>query len=197
MQCAIPKEQMISFITACNNNLDYFVTVDDLLGDSEPHSLSEINDIFDLSDPQFKTIAVRINPYKRLVLAYLKSINPLVDAERKLGPNYVDYTVCNTFSEFLDLYLSPSNPNFNLHSLNVSTLYEPISTASISYLLEFDTFSTDVKTIPEFANIEDVSYLAEAQAMCANYKELYTEADKAKVADLFAVDLASGNYTFE
>lgn len=197
MQCAIPKEQMISFITACNNNLDYFITVDDLLGDSEPHSLAEVNEIFDLADPQFKTIAIRINPYKRLVLAYLKSINPVVDAERKAGPNYVDYTVCNTLSEFVDLYLNPENPNFGFNGLNVAPFYAPINNISVTYMLEFDTFNTDVKSIPEFAILEDVDFLADAHAACANYKDLYTEASKAKVAEVFAVDIATWNYTFE
>jgi hypothetical protein len=196
MQCAIPKEYMISFITACNNTLDYFVTVDDLLGDSEPHSLSEINDIFDLSDTQFKTIAVRISPYKRIVLAYLKSMNPEVDAERKLGPNYVDYTGCTNLTEFLAIYLNPENPMYDSHSLNVSPYYASVNNISVSYMLDFDTFSTDVKTISEFANIENVDYLAEAQAACANYKQMYTEADKAKVAEVFAIDIAAWNYTF-
>ena len=197
MQCAIPKEYMISFVTACNNTLDYFVTVDDLLGDSEPHTLSEINEIFDLADPQFKTIAVRINPYKRMVLAYLKSIDPVVDAERKNGPNYVDYTKCTTLSEFLDLYLSPENPSFGFNGLNVTPFYAPVNNISISYLLEFDTFSADVKAIPEFATVENVDYLAQAQSLCANYREMYTETSKAKVAEVFAVDLATWSYTFD
>lgn len=197
MQCAIPKNLMVPFVTACNNNLEYFVTVDDVLGDSKPHSLADINEIFDLSDPTFKTIVVRVNPYKRVIMAYLKSITPSVDTERKIDPNYVDYTGCTNLTEFLDIYLNPSNPNYSFNSLNLSPYYESKNGLSVSYMLEFDTFATDVKSIPEFATVENTDYLAEAQAACANYTQMYTEADKLKVAEVFATDFAAWNYTFE
>jgi len=195
LQYAIPKEYMLSFITACTDTLDYFITADDLLGHESIHSLATINEIFDLSNHEFKTIAVLINPYKRMVLFYKNRIKPEVDAQFKLGPNYVDYTGCNTFSEFLTLYLDPSNPNYSAHN---SVIVAPFLEGSIpvSHELDFDNFNTDIKQIPEFANIDNVDFLAEAHAACSDYQELYTDADKAKVAEVFATDIAKWNYTF-
>lgn len=199
MQYAIPREYMLPFVQACNDNLEYFVTADDLLGDMDSHPITEINDIFDLTSEEFKTIAVRINPFKRMVLFYKSKTNPTLDALWKMGPNYVDYTVCKTFTEFLDLYLSTNNPNYSSHNaVNIAPFYiSADSSVSISYLLDFDNFNVDIRTIPEFANVADVNYLAEAHAACSDYQELYTEADKLKVAEVFAVDIAAWNYTFE
>ena len=195
LQYAIPRGAMLPFITACNTNLEYFITADDLLGHDSIHSLSDINDIFDLTNEEFKTISVLINPYKRMVLFYKNRINPEEDAQFKLGPNYVDYTACKTFSEFLNLYLDPTNPNYSIHN-SVSVLPFLTGSIEVSYELDFDNFNTDIRNIPEFATVENVDFLAEAHAACADYQELYTDADKAKVAEVFAADIARWNYTF-
>jgi hypothetical protein len=198
LQTAIPREYLLPFVQACSTHLEYFVTSDDLLGDQVIHPITEIHEIFDLTSNEFKTIAVRINPYKRVVLHYLKSMNPAVDTERKAGPNYVDYTGCKNLTEFVDLYLSPTNPTYaTQNSLNAAPFYTSgDGKLTVSYLLDFDTFNTDVRTIPEFATVEDVDYLAVAHEACAGYKELYTDAAKLKVAEVFAVDIATWNYTF-
>jgi hypothetical protein len=199
MQYAIPREYMLPFIQACNTHLEYFITSDDLLGEQDLHPITEIHEIFDLTSNEFKTIAVRINPYIRMVLFYKNRINPDLDSQWKTGPNYVDYTGCKSLTEFLDLYLSPENPNFlSQNSVNAAPFYvSEDGKIKVSYLLDFDTFNTDVRTIPEFASVDNVDYLAGAHAECEGYKALYTEADKLKVADVFAVDIATWNYTFE
>lgn len=196
LQYAMPREYVLPFITACNTHLEYFITADDLLGQDDIHPVSEIHDIFDLTNEEFKTIALLINPYKRMVLFYNNRIKPEVDAQFKLGPNYVDYTGCATFSEFLALYLDPSNPNYSSHnSVIVAPFLEGL--IDVSYELDFDNFNTDIRSVPEFATVENVDFLAEAHAACADYKELYTDADKAKVAEVFATDIAKWNYTFD
>jgi hypothetical protein len=196
LQYAMPREYVLPFIAACNTHLEYFITADDLLGHEDIHPLPEINEIFDLNSEEFKTIAILINPYKRMVLFYKNRTNPVIDAQFKLGPDYVDYTVCKTFSEFLNLYLNPSNPNYStMNALTAAPFFS--GTLQVNYQLDFDNFNTDVRSIPEFANLTDVDFLAQAHAACADYKELYTDADKAKVAEVFAVDIAKWNYTFE
>jgi hypothetical protein len=176
--------------------MEYFITADDLLGHEDIHPLPEINEIFDLTSDEFKTIVVLINPYKRMVLFYKNKTNPEIDAQLKLGPNYVDYTVCKTFSEFLDLYLDPTNPTYSTqNSVQVAPYF--VESLHVSYELDFDNFNTGVRAIPEFATLEDVDFLAQAHAACADYKELYTEADKLKVAEIFAVDIAKWNYKFD
>jgi hypothetical protein len=199
LQYAIPREYMLHFVQACNTNLEYFVSADDLLGEQENHSINSVHEIFDLTSSEFKTIAVRINPFKRMALFYKSKTNPILDAQWKMGPNYVDYTGCKSLTEFLDLYLSPENPNYSSqNSVNTAPFYVSAdSNLAVSYLLDFDNFNVDVRTIPEFATIENVDYLAEGHAACEDYKALYTEADKLKVAEVFAVDIAAWNYTFE
>jgi hypothetical protein len=199
MQYAIPREYMLPFIQECNTRLEYFVTADDLLGEQDSHPITEIHEVFDLTTEEFKTIAVRINPYKRVVLFYKSKTNPILDVQWKSDPNYVDYTACKTFTEFLDLYLSPENPNFgSQNSVNTAPFFMSAEKSlAVSYLLDFDTFNIDVKTIPEFATVDNVDYLAEAHAACEGYQALYSDADKLKVADIFAVDIATWNYKFE
>lgn len=199
LQYAIPREYMLHFVQACNTHLEYFVSADDLLGEQDNHPITEVHEIFDLTSNEFKTIAVRINPFKRMVLFYKSKTNSVLDAQWKTGPNYVDYTGCKSLTEFLDLYLSPENPNYgSQNAVNTAPFYESTdSNLAVSYLLDFDNFNVDVRTIPEFATVDNVDYLSEAHAACEGYKVLYTEADKLKVAEIFAVDIATWNYTFE
>jgi hypothetical protein len=192
MQSAMPRDYVKPFILACTERMDYFITSEDLLGEDDAHPITKINEIFDLSLADFKTIAIKINPYKRIALfyTYYKS--------REVDPEYTNYTECATLTEFLDMYLSTHNPTYYMeNSVNASLYYtSPDNSITVSYLLEFDTFNTDVKTIPEFQNVTDVNYLAEAYANLEGWKELYTEADKARVAEVFATDIATWNYTF-
>jgi hypothetical protein len=91
----------------------------------------------------------------------------------------------------------PDNPKFERNSLNTNGLYiDPDSEIQVSYMLDFDNFNTDIRTIPEFSTLTDVDYLAEAHALCAGYKDLYTESAKQRVAEVFAQDIATWNYTF-
>jgi hypothetical protein len=192
MQSAIPRDYVKPFILECTNKLDLFITTEDLFGHDGAHPLTEVNQIFDLSLPDFKTIAIKINPYKRIALfyAYYKSC--------EVDPDYTNYTECATLTEFLDMYLDPSNPTFNTeNSVNVFPFYTiPDSSLTISYLLDFDTFNTDVKTIPGFEDVAEVDYLSECHSKLDGWKELYTEADKARVAEVFAVDIAAWGYQF-
>ena len=198
LQYAIPRVYMAPFVQACHAKLEYFVTADDLLGDIEIHPLSEINDIFDLTSEEFKTILFLINPYKRMVLFYKDKTTKEWDAQSKRGTEnlYVDYTVCKTFTEFLDLYLSPTNPNYSTQNALNAAPYLSNIPVQPSYVLDFDNFNTDVRTIPEFANVADVDYLAEAHKACEGYKDLYTDADRLKVAEIFAADIAKWDYKF-
>lgn len=191
MQSAMPRDYLKLFIVACAGKMEYFITVEDLLGFDKAYSISELNEIFDLTSEEFKTIVIKINPYKRMALFYQYYITCQVD------PDYTDYTGCTTLTEFLDIYLSEANPTYlTENSVNASVIYS-VGNLSISYLLDFDTFNTDVKNIPEFQNVTDVNYLAEAYGKLEGWKELYTEADKARVAEVFATDIATWNYTFD
>jgi hypothetical protein len=192
MQSAMPRDYVKPFIQACNDKMQYFITSEDLLGEDEAHPITKLNEIFDLSLADFKTIAIKINPYKRIALFYVYYKSCPVD------PEYTNYTGCATLTEFLDMYLNTHNPTYYIeNSVNASEYYTiPDSGITVSYLLEFDTFNTDVKTIPEFQNVDDVNYLAEAYAKLEGWKELYTDADKSRVAEVFATDIATWNYTF-
>ena len=198
LQYAIPREYMTTFVQACNNKLEYFVTADDLLGEKENHPITEIHEIFDLTSNEFKTIAVRINPYERIVLFFKSKTNADFDAQLKLSPDYVDYMGCKTLTEFIALYLDPANPTYaTQNAVNTAPFYTTdTGKLSVSFLLDFTAFNTDIRTIPEFAEVADVDYLAEAHKDCEGYAALYTEADKLKVAEVFAVDIAAWNYTF-
>ena len=198
MQYAIPREYMLPFVQACQTHLEYFVSADDLLGDKENHPISSVHEIFDLTSNEFKTIAVRINPYLRMVLFYKSKTNPVLDAQSKTNSDYVDYMGCKTFSEFVAAYLNPTNKNYlTQNSVNTAPYCETVDgKIKVNYLLDFANFNTDVRTIPEFATVENVDYLAEAHAACEGYQALYSDADKARVAEVFAVDIAAWNYTF-
>lgn len=197
LQSPIPNVYLNPFIRNAYTHLTYFVTADELLGDDSTHTLKDINEVFDLSSNEFKTIAVNINPYKRMVLHYLKAMDPEVDLRHQSRPDYVNYLDCENFTEFVDLFLSPNNPKFERNSRNSAEIYiDPDATIQVSYLLDFDNFNTDIRAIPEFSTLTDVDYLAEAHALCAGYKDLYTEAAKQKVAEVFATDIATWNYTF-
>jgi len=198
MQYAIPREYMLPFVQACYTHLEYFVSADDLLGEKENHPISAVHEIFDLTSNEFKTIAVRINPYLRMVLFYKSKTNPVLDAQAKTNSDYVDYMGCKTFSEFVVAYLNPTNKNYlTQNSVNTAPYCETVDgKIKVNYLLDFANFNTDVRTIPEFATVENVDYLAEAHAACEGYQALYSDADKARVAEVFAVDIAAWNYTF-
>jgi hypothetical protein len=168
-----------------------------LLGSDSTHTLNDVNEVFDLSSNEFKTIAVNINPYKRMVLNYLKVMDPAVDLRHQQYPTYVNYLDCKNFAEFVELFLSPDNPKFERNSLNSTDLYiDPEAKIQVSYVLDFDNFNTDIRTIPEFSTLTDVDYLAGAHGLCAGYKDLYTEATRQKIAEVFAKDIATWNYTF-
>jgi hypothetical protein len=191
MQNAMPRDYVTPFITACNDKLNYFITADELLGYDDAHPISELNEIFDLSLPEFKTMAIKINPYKRIALFYDYYVSRIPD------PDYTNYTECTTLTEFLDIYLNTNNPTYlTENSVNASLIYIS-GNITVSYLLDFDTFNTDVKTIPEFQNVTE-DYLTEAYAKLEGdgWKELYTDADKARVAEVFAKDIVTWNYTF-
>jgi hypothetical protein len=191
MQNALPKDYLKLFIMACAGKMEYFINVEDLLGDTQVHLITDLNEIFDLTSDEFKTIAIKINPYKRIALFYQYYLTCDVD------PDYTNYTECATLTEFLDIYFSTSNPTYlTENSVNASLVYS-VGNLNISYLLDFDTFNTDIKTIPEFANTTDENYLAECYSKLEGWKELYTEADKARVAEIFATDIATWNYTFD
>jgi hypothetical protein len=197
LQSAIPGIYLSTFLRNAYTNLTYFVAADDLLGGDSIHTLNDINEVFDLSSSEFKTIAVNIDPYKRMVLNYFKAIDPVVDLQQQQYPNYVSYLDCENFTEFVELFLSPNNPKFDRNSLNSADLYiDPDAEIQVSYLLDFDNFNTDIRTIPEFSTLSDVDYLAEAHELCAGYKDLYTEPARQRVAEVFAKDIATWNYTF-
>ena len=196
----MPKAYVQTFTHACQTTIDYFITSETLLGKNKIHTLNDIDEVFDLRDnPEFKTIGVRINPYKRMVLYYKNKTDPVLDFGWKENPNYVDYTGCKTFSEFLELFLDPENINYNAYTCNALNIAPYVKTGddrlAIDYLLEFDTFDDDIKAIPAFAG-DTNSYLAEAHAACEGYESLYTESDKLKVAEVFALDIATFGYKF-
>lgn len=200
MQIVIPKAFVQKFTHACQTTIDYFITSETLLGKNKIHTLNDLDEVFDLkNNPEFKTIGVRINPYKRMVLYYKNKTDPVLDQGWKDNPNYVDYTGCKTFSKFLELFLDPSNINYNAYTCNALNIAPYVKTTdgklSINYLLDFDTFTDDIKAIPEFADTT-VDYLFEAHAACEGYESLYTESDKAKVAKVFALDIATFDYKF-
>lgn len=197
LQSPIPNVYLNPFIRSAYTHLTYFVTADELLGSDSIHTLNDINEVFDLSSNEFKTIAVNINPYKRMVLNYFKAMDPEVDLLHQSRPDYVNYLDCENFTEFVDLFLSPNNPKFERNSLNTTGLYiDPDAKIQVSYLLDFDNFNTDIRTIPEFSTVTDVDYLAEAHTLCAGYEDLYTESARQRVAEIFAKDITTWNYTF-
>jgi hypothetical protein len=197
LQSAIPGVYLNTFLRNAYAHLTYLVTADELLGDDSIHTLNDINEVFDLSSNEFKTIAVIINPYKRMVLNYYKAIDPAVDLRHQQYPNYVNYLDCENFTEFVELFLSPDNPKSDRNPLNTTELYiDPDGELHVSYVLDFDNFNTDIRTIPEFSTLTDVNYLAEAHALCAGYKDLYTESAKQRVAEVFAQEITTWGYTF-
>ena len=197
LQSPISGMYLSTFIRNAYTHLTYFVTADELLGDDSTHTLNDVNEVFDLSSNEFKTIAVNINPYKRMVLHYIKAMDPDVDLRHQQYHNYVNYLDCKNFTEFVELFLDPNNPKFERNSRNSAELYiDSDAKIQVSYLLDFDNFNTDIRAIPEFSTLTDVDYLAEAHALCAGYEDLYTEAARQKVAEVFATDIATWNYTF-
>jgi len=195
MQLAIPEPYKNKFVQACETKLEYFIDARTILGDGV-HSIADIDAIFDLgSSEEFKTIAVKINPFKRVVLDFL-SINLKVTTE--INDSRLDYyrefTDINDFNKFVEYHFAEANPDKTPY-LNTSDYYFT-DTLSVDYLLEFDTFTTDIKEIPEFSTETDVDYFKTAREETADYKSLYNEASIAIVTDAYKNDLFKYGYSF-
>jgi hypothetical protein len=194
MQDAIPSVFNIDFLQACSQKLEYFIDTKTLLGGEAIHPINEIDEIFDLSNSEeFKTIAVKINPFKRVVLHYF-AYNNYPAEEYSDSEYYTQFTDTDDFDKFVEHYFSPDNLEGPL--VNSSDYYFT-DKLSVTYLLEFDTFATDIKQIPEFSTVENTDYFHVAQDLSADYRSYYTtQATIDKVAQVYAKDLAKYGYTF-
>lgn len=194
MQTPVPRTYQNEFMAACYVNLTNFNTSFTLLGGEGIHSLQDIGGVVDLSSDSIKTIGITINPYKRMVLNYFMIMDP--ETNRTLYNEY-DYSNCKTFPEFVKEFLDPANPSYLLgNSNNVASYYKPTNGPSVDYLLEFDTFETDIRSIPEFANSTNLDCFQKARQALTGFESLYDEESKQMVATVFAEDIAYWNYTF-
>jgi hypothetical protein len=194
LQDAIPSVFNIDFLQACSQKLEYFIDTKTLLGGEDVHSITVIDEIFDLSNSEeFKTIAIKVNPFKRVVLHYL-AYNNYPPEEYSDSEYYTQFTDNADFDKFVEHYFSPDNLEGPL--LNSCDFYFT-DNLSVTYLLEFDTFATDVRQIPEFSTVENTDYFHVAQDLSADYRSYYTtQATIDKVAQVYAKDLAKYGYTF-
>jgi hypothetical protein len=190
LQFPIPGRHT-ELINALHLHLDYCVEANVLLSDGI-HPITGIDDVFDLkNNNEVKTIAIKLNPYKRIVLWF----KYVVEKGIMYGYGNIDYSSYKKFSDFVDYYLSDAIPPEEGALLNMVDLYyadglEP------NYLLEFDTLATDIKQIPEFANVENTDYLAQDYQDSLDYKSYYDDSTKAKVEAAYAKDFAKFGYTF-
>lgn len=193
LQSAIPDIYLKSFIQACTAKLEYFIESPTLLGENKLHSIDAIDEVFDLNNStEFKTLAITINPYQRVHLFFLEKMIELHNLKPGTG---VDFTVYkNEFPKYVEEYLTVK-PNETPYSTKNSYNGYHGQKATVNYLLEFNTFLPDLKTIPEFAD-ETIDYMQAAQDDGANYRDFYDDATKAKVAEVFAEDLAGYGYKF-
>ena len=91
----------VDFLQACSQKLEYFIDTKTLLGGEAIHPINEIDEIFDLSNSEeFKTIAVKINPFKRVVLHYFAYNN--YPAE--------EYSDSEYYTQFTDVSRVAANP---------------------------------------------------------------------------------------
>jgi hypothetical protein len=195
MQIAIPEPYKNKFLRACSDKLEYFIDAKTILGPGT-HSLAEVDAVFDLSSSEeFKTIAVKINPFKRVVLDFLA-----IKLNLSLGTNddrlayYAALPDMDDFNKFVEAHFADANPDKS--PLINSSPYYFTDTLSVDYLLEFDIFADDVKRIPEFKDEPDTDYMKTAQDDTKDYKSMYSPASVSKVTEVYAVDLAKYGYTF-
>lgn len=178
-------------VNALHLHLDYCVQANILLNDGI-HPITSVDSVFDLkNNSEAKTIAIKLNPYKRVVL-WFKTV---VEKGIIYGYGNIDYSSYKNFSDFVDYYLGDTIPENEGARLNMVDIYysdglEP------DYLLEFDTLAEDIKKIPEFNNVEDTDYLAQDYQDSLDYKDYYDEHTKAKVEAAYARDFAKFGYTF-
>jgi hypothetical protein len=195
MQLAIPEPFKNKFVQACETKLEYFIDARTILG-SGVHSIADIDAIFDLgSSEEFKTIAVKINPFKRVVLDFLSinlKLNTELNDERL--EYYRQFTDLNDFNRFVEHHFAEANPDKSPY-LNTSDYYFT-DTLSVDYLLEFDTFATDIKEIPEFSKETDVDYFKTAREETSGYAALYNQASIDTVTKVYEHDLFKYGYSF-
>jgi len=196
MQLVVPEPYKNKFVRACADKLEYFIDAKTILG-SGVHSLADVDAIFDLGNSEeFKTIAIKVNPFKRVVLDFLSiNLNLGVEMNDTRLDYYRQFDDVTDFNKFVEYHFSEENPD-KTPLLNTSAFYFT-DTLSVDYLLEFDTFATDVKAIPEFSAETDTDYMKNAQDDTATYRTRYNQASIDKVTEVYAADLAKYGYTFE
>jgi hypothetical protein len=188
---ALPGPYLTDFMEACHTKLEHFMTADTMMGEDKIIHLADIDESMNLVENDIKTFAIKINPYKRIYLWYLDAVNIV-------HPDWVvDFTsLKGDFPRFVEEYLTviPEFPKTYYDVQNSYPLYYG-DTVEVDYLIEFDNFLEDVKQIPEFST-DTINYLQQAQDDVSDYKDYYTDAAKAKVAEVFAIDIENYGYTF-
>jgi hypothetical protein len=177
----------------CHSKLEYFIDGETLLGEGKVHNIGDIDAVFDLNNSEeFKTFAIKINPYKRMVLFYLDKVSAY-DSVHPL--DNIDYTPYKgDFDSFLAFFFSDAAAKPELNRKNSYGLYENGS-VRVDYLIEFDSFLSDLKQIPEFAN-ESTNYMLKAWQDVGDYRSYYTDETKQLIATIFAEDIAGYGYEF-
>jgi hypothetical protein len=193
LQSAIPNTYLRDFMQACNTKLEYFIDSETLLGENKIHHIGDIDAVFDLNgSEEFKTFAIKINPFKRMVLFYHDKVMSFDTIHPLDNVDYRPYK--HDFPAFVEFFLSDAAAKPELNRKNSHAMYDN-GIVKVNYMIEFDSFLSDLKEIPEFAT-ETVNYMLKAWQDVANYQELYDEATKAKVAEVFADDIRTYGYEF-
>ena len=172
------------FSTFINRNLSV-ITAKELSFDNDKiiFSMADLDELLDLKDtPELKIFAVKVNPYKRMVLFYLND---------KSKENYSD---CFDFKDYVKKHISQKNTYDARNTLNLVELFT--NGIRPDYIIEFDNIEADFKQIPELNSVDIIPGLDHLKGMCDDYRSFYDQETLEIVTEIFKKDIEYFGYKF-
>jgi len=176
---------------ALHDKLENFVDSLTLLG-AGLHSIADVAAAYEADKTSdHKIIAIKVNPFKRVLMLW----QYVVIGGTPYGYGNVDYSEYKDFNDFVAYYFSDKVPAIEGAHINMSSFYFT-ETLKPDYLLDFDTFPNDIRTIPEFASDQDTDFFHDQYQATLNYRTFFNTASQATVEAAYAADIAKFGYTF-